>query len=133
MGLTPLEISAFKLFNSLYRHMYKFPIEWNEEFTQLRLVKPLFPTLLPYFFIVIMNIFMSLAGFGVAIFFNKLQLDLRVRPVDALVLTIAAYATALVFLGVPTMIKMFFGVNISILMEEFLLIGMVLHWNCVLE
>lgn len=123
MGLTSSEKSAFKLFKSFYRYMYKFPIEWDDEYTQLRLVRPVFPTLIPYFTIAFLNICMSISGFGVALFFNKMDIGICVTSADAMVLAMAAYATGLVFVSVHTMIKAFFGVNISITMEESLLTG----------
>lgn len=123
MGLTQLERRAFVLFNRMYSHWYPFLFTWNDDFSQVHLLSPLLPVAIPYILVVILNIGFSISGALTALFFNKLQILLKVRTMDMLVLLMSAFGRVAVFVMVPITISCTRVVNLVIQMEGSLLEG----------
>lgn len=129
MGLNNLEKTGFILFNQLYKYWYKFPVTWNDNFTELHLIKPLLPSAIPYITVALLNIGFSIAGCLIAFYYNKLDIFLKVETMDVLLLLMAAYATAAVFIMVPVSITCINGVNTVIQLEDSFLKGIRTRYN----
>ncbi len=97
MGLSTVEKNVYIFLDYFFFYLYRFPLQWDTEYTCFSISKPCFPRLIPFLVVIIYSFAYAVTCILTAIYFHPRS---NFKIVEHIILFLTFYAIAFVVLVV---------------------------------
>lgn len=123
MTLRPIEKAAFSVISRVYWFLGPLPVYWNKEYSELKSVTKILALPFGYSLQTLTALIYIFVGAWAALYFNKLNLPLKLELIDSFVLIFQIFGIVMIWLIIHLTSRFVAGFNGILMLKKELLQG----------